>query len=32
MKQREVGTIGIDHLRDTGGLFGVTDFDTSTYQ
>ena len=32
MKQHDVGTIGIDHLRDAGGLFGVTDFDSSTYQ
>lgn len=32
MKQYDVGTVGIDRLRDAGGLFGVTDFDTSTYQ
>jgi hypothetical protein len=32
MRQHDVGTVGIDQLRDAGGLFGVTDFDNSTYQ
>lgn len=32
MAQHEVGTVGIDTLTDSGALFGVTDFDGSTYQ
>lgn len=31
-RHREVGTVGIDRLRDVGGLFGVTGLDDSTYQ
>ncbi|MBT2500897.1 hypothetical protein J7E25_17530 [Agromyces sp. ISL-38] len=32
LAQHEIGTVGIDHLADSGALFGVTDFDESTYQ
>jgi hypothetical protein len=32
MKQHEVGTVGLDTLREAAGLVGVTDFDDSTYQ
>ncbi len=32
VRQREVGTVGIDHLPDAGGVFGVTDFNDSTYR
>ena len=31
-KQHEVGTVGIDTLTDSGGLFGVTALGDSTYQ
>ena len=29
---REVGTVGADRIRSTGGVFGVSDLDDSTYQ
>ena len=32
MAQHEVGTVGIDRLADSGAVFGVTDFNDSTYQ
>jgi hypothetical protein len=32
MAQREVGTIGVDNLTNSGGVFGVTGFNDSTYQ
>jgi hypothetical protein len=31
-RHRAVGTVGVDRLRDVGGLFGVTGLDDSTYQ
>jgi hypothetical protein len=32
LAQHEIGTVGIDRLTDSGALFGITDFDESTYQ
>jgi hypothetical protein len=32
LPQHEIGTVGIDRLTDSGGLFGVTGYDDSTYQ
>ncbi len=32
LMQHEAGTVGIDHLPDAGGVFGVTDFNDSTYR
>ncbi|MCW1820556.1 hypothetical protein OLG66_06310 [Mycobacterium senegalense] len=31
LAQHEIGTVGIDRLTDSGGLFGVTAYDDSTY-
>ncbi|CRZ14810.1 hypothetical protein [Mycolicibacterium neworleansense] len=32
MAQHEIGTVGVDRLTDSGGLFGVTAYDDSTYE
>jgi hypothetical protein len=32
MAQREIGTVGIGRLSDSGGVFGITGYDDSAYQ